>query len=400
MNEIATGRRGQERKCPYEARKPQARGRSGENRSVRHDFMVELKDLIAVPNIVDRLRVPMKTDKVLGPHKDAWCEFHQAFGHRITNCLALGYLLDELVKSGFLNDYLAGSSAATALEAPVEDQAPVSTVKAPAEAVPMEETPAGEFPMGEAPAEAISGRQGREGVARAENTQDRRPEPVENVVERQIGGKTFKLGRLLSQEEQDQVAAVISRLLSHLDAFAWSASDMPDIDPDILCHHLTMDPKVCPVRQKRRKFNEERFLVMQEETKKLLSTDHIREIQYPEWLANVVLVKKANRKWRMCVDFTNLNKACPKDSYPLPSIDGLVDSASGKMLSFLDAFSGYNQIKMHPRDECKTTFMTETCCYCYKVMPFGLKNAGATYQRLMDKVLAPMLGRNVQVISV
>ena len=99
----------------------------------------------------------------------------------------------------------------------------------------------------------------------------------------------------------------------------------------------------------------------------------------------------------MCVDFTDLNKACPKDSYPLPSIDALVDSATGcKLLSFLDAFSGYNQIKMHPMDEEKTAFMTERSCYCYKVMPFGLKNAGATYQRLMDRVLAPMLGRNVQ----
>jgi len=94
----------------------------------------------------------------------------------------------------------------------------------------------------------------------------------------------------------------------------------------------------------------------------------------------------------MCVDFADLNKACPKDSYPLPSIDALVDSASGcKLLSFLDAFSGYNQIKMHPMDEEKTAFMTGRSCYCYKVMPFGLKNAGATYQRLMDKVLAPML---------
>jgi len=129
----------------------------------------------------------------------------------------------------------------------------------------------------------------------------------------------------------------------------------------------------------------------------LLSVGHIKEIQYPEWLANVVLVKKVSGKWRMCADFTDLNKACPKDSYPLLNIDALVDGASGcKMLSFLDAFSGYNQIKMHPRDESKTAFMTETCSYCYKVMPFGLKNTGATYQRLMDKVLAPMLGRNVQ----
>jgi len=89
-----------------------------------------------------------------------------------------------------------------------------------------------------------------------------------------------------------------------------------------------MDPQVRPVRQRRRKFNKERQHVIKEETRKLLSVDHIREIQYPEWLANVVLVKKANRKWRMCVDFTDLNKACPKDSYPLPSIDALVDSAS------------------------------------------------------------------------
>jgi len=94
-----------------------------------------------------------------------------------------------------------------------------------------------------------------------------------------------------------------------------------------------------------------------------------------------------------CVDFKELNKACPKDSYTFPNIDALVDSASNcRLLSFLDAFSGYNQIMMHPRDECKTVFMTKISCYYYKVMPFGLKNAGATYQRMMDRVLAPMLG--------
>ena len=152
-----------------------------------------------------------------------------------------------------------------------------------------------------------------------------------------------------------------------------------------------------PLRQRRRKFNEERRQAIRDETQKLLAAGYIREVQYLEWLANVVLVKKSNGKWRMCVDFTDLNKACPKDSYPLPSIDALVDSAAGcKLLSFLDAFSGYNQIKMHPMDEEKTAFMTERSCYCYKVMPFGLRNAGAAYQRLMDKVLAPMLGRNVQ----
>jgi len=121
---------------------------------------------------------------------------------------------------------------------------------------------------------------------------------------------------------------------------------MLGIDPDFLCHHLTMDPQVRPVRQRRRKFNEERRQVIKEETKKLLSADHIREIQYPERLANVVLVNKANEKWRMCVDITDLNKVCPKDSYPLPSIDALVDSASGcRLFSFLDIFLGITRLR-------------------------------------------------------
>ena len=110
-----------------------------------------------------------------------------------------------------------------------------------------------------------------------------------------------------------------------------------------------------------------------------------------------MLVKKTNGKWRMCVDFTYLNKVCPKDSYPLLSIDSLGDNASSCwLLSFLDAFSVYNEIRMHPKDESKTSFMAEFASYCYKFMPFGLKNAGATYQRLMYQILAPMIGRNVQ----
>jgi len=231
------------------------------------------------------------------------------------------------------------------------------------------------------------------GIARALIASERKPQRVEEWLEKEISDKVFKLGRTLDSETQDRIAKVISR---HLDAFAWAASDMSGIDLDFLCHRLAMDSQVRPIRQ-RRKFNEEKRQAIKEETQKLLAAGHIREIQYPEWLANVVLVKKSSGKWRMCVDFTNLNKAFPKDSYHLPSIDALVDSASGcKLLSFLDAFSGYNQIKMHPMDEEKTAFMMERSCYCYRVMPFGLKNAGATYQRLMDKVLASMLGRNVQ----
>ena len=102
----------------------------------------------------------------------------------------------------------------------------------------------------------------------------------------------------------------------------------------------------------------------------------IREVYYLDWLANVVMIKKGNSKWRMCVDFIDLNKACTMDSYLLPRNDQLVDSIAGhKLLSFMDAFSRYNQIKMDEADQEKTSFVTSQGLFCYKVMPFGLKNA-------------------------
>ena len=100
----------------------------------------------------------------------------------------------------------------------------------------------------------------------------------------------------------------------------------------------------------------------------------------------------------MCVDFRDLNQACPKDSFPLPRINQLVDSTAGhKLLTFMDTFSGYNQILMTEEDQEKTAFVTSQGLYCYRVMPFGLKNAGATYQRLVNQMFKKQIGRNVEV---
>jgi hypothetical protein len=173
---------------------------------------------------------------------------------------------------------------------------------------------------------------------------------------------------------------------------------MPGIDKNIITHKLSISPGTKPISQKKRKVGEERRNTIIEEVTKLKEAGFITEIRYPLWMANVVMVKKANGKWRMCVDFTDLNKACPKDPYPLPSIDNVIDRASGyKTLSFIDAYSRYNQIKMHPLDAQYTAFMNNTCNYYYNVMPFRLKNAGATYQRLMDRVFADHIGKNVEV---
>ncbi|XP_022892635.1 uncharacterized protein LOC111407412 [Olea europaea var. sylvestris] len=149
---------------------------------------------------------------------------------------------------------------------------------------------------------------------------------------------------------------------------------------------------------KRRALNPEWYKALKDEVSKLSRSGFIREAIYPRWIFNPVLAKKSSGKWRVCVDFTNLNKACPKDSFPLPRIDQLVDSTAGhELLSFMDAYSGYNQIPMFRPDEEATSFITDRGLYCYKVMPFGLKNAGATYQRLVNMMFAELIGKTMEV---
>jgi hypothetical protein len=208
-------------------------------------------------------------------------------------------------------------------------------------------------------------------------------------------GKRIKIGSQLSERQKEEI---VSFLKSNSDVFTWNHEDMPRIDPSIIVHKLNADPGFRPIRQKRRTFAPKRNQAVAEEVSKLLAAGFVREVDYPEWLANVVLVKKPNNKWRMCVDFTDLNKACPKDSFPLPRIDLLIDSTSGhQLLSFMDAFSEYNQIQMAEEDQEKTSFITDRGLYCYKVMPFGLKNAGATYQRLVNRMFEKQMGQNVEV---
>ena len=163
-------------------------------------------------------------------------------------------------------------------------------------------------------------------------------------------------------------------------------------------HRLNVTPSAKPVRQKVRHFHSDRHLVIQTEVNNLLHNGFIRAVKYPEWLANVVVVPKKGNKWRVCVDYMDLNDACPKDSFPLPCINHIVDASVGhKMVSFLDAFSGYHQIPMHPSDAEKTSFITPHGLYYYNVMPFSLKNVGAIYQRLVTKIFRLLLGSTMEV---
>ena len=187
-------------------------------------------------------------------------------------------------------------------------------------------------------------------------------------------------------------------LKKNLDFFAWSHEDMPGIDRRVIEHSLNIYATKKPIQQKRRVSAPEQNKAIMEEVEKLLTAGFIREVYYPKWLVNVVMVKKSSEKWRMCVDFIDLNNACPKDSFPLPRIDQLVDSTIGhKLLTFMDAFLGYNQILMKEEDQEKTAFVTSQGLYCYKVMSFGLKNVGTNYQRLVNQMFTKQIGRNMEV---
>jgi hypothetical protein len=162
---------------------------------------------------------------------------------------------------------------------------------------------------------------------------------------------------------------------------------MSDIPRDVAEHSLDIRARARPVKHPLRRFDEEKRRAIVEEVHKLMVAGFIKEVFHPEWLANPMLVKKKGGKWRMCVDYSGLNKACLKVPYPLPRIDQIVDSTTGcETLSFLDAYSGYHQIKM------KESFGM----YCYTTMPFGLRNVGATYQRCMNHVFGEHIGRTIE----
>jgi hypothetical protein len=205
------------------------------------------------------------------------------------------------------------------------------------------------------------------------------PKPMllcEDIAEQKV-----LLGSQLSEEQEKTLTRF---LFNNKDVFTWSAKDLCGVNRDVIEHSLNVDPSFRPWKQRLRKMSDDK------------AEGARREVKYLEWLANTIMVKKANGKWRMCIDFTDLNKACLKDAFPLPRIDSLVDAtASSELMSLLDCYSGYHQIWMKKEDEPKTSFITPSGTYCYLRMPEGLKNAGGSFSRMTAKVLHSQIGRNV-----
>uniref|UniRef100_A0A2N9GNK9 Reverse transcriptase domain-containing protein n=1 Tax=Fagus sylvatica TaxID=28930 RepID=A0A2N9GNK9_FAGSY len=173
---------------------------------------------------------------------------------------------------------------------------------------------------------------------------------------------------------------------------------MPGLDTDIVVHKIPLKPECKPVKQALRRMKPEVILKIKEEVEKQLKAGFLSTVTYSDWVANIVPVPKKDGKVRMCVDYRDLNRASPKDNFPLPHIDTLVDNtATNAVFSFMDGFSGYNQIKMAEEDKSKTAFVTHWGTFMYDVMPFSLKNAGATYQRAMVTLFHDMIHHEIEV---
>jgi hypothetical protein len=197
----------------------------------------------------------------------------------------------------------------------------------------------------------------------------------------------------LTSHDEERLLCCLSK---NKDVFAWSALDLVGVSRSIIEHSLGIDPSVRPKKQRLHKMSDEKTEATKAEVHCLLKANFIESVAYPTWLAIVVMVQKKSGKWRMCIDFTSLNKACPKDNFPLPRIDKIVDSAAEcEVMSLLDWFFGYHQIYMKEEDKASTSFITPFVTYCFIRMSEGLKNAGSTFSRLTKMVLESQVGRNI-----
>jgi hypothetical protein len=205
--------------------------------------------------------------------------------------------------------------------------------------------------------------------------------------------RAVTIGVHLTPEEENEIIRFLNK---NKDVFAWSAKDLQGVDRDIIEHTLETDEKIPPKKQRLRKMSEEKVKAVEAEVQRHQDAKVIREVLYPLWLANIVSVKKKNGKWRMCADFTDLNKACKKNDFRLERVDKIMDDAGNSgMLSLLEMFSGYHQIRVRREDEEKTSFITPFGMFCFVRMPEVLKNAGCTFSRMIAIVLHPQLRRNI-----
>ena len=231
---------------------------------------------------------------------------------------------------------------------------------------------------------------------------DSLPEVEDPLQEVNLGTEEDPRPTFISTLLKEPLKSELMALLQEFrDCFAWHYHEMPGLDRQLVEHKLPIKDGYLPVKQARRRMSMDTELKVKEEIERLLKAGFVRPAIYADWLANIVPVLKIKTgAVRICVDYRNLNEASPKDEYPMPMADMLIDGAAhNQMLSFMDGNAGYNQIMMAEQDIHKTAFMCpgHIGAFEYTVMPFGLRNAGATYQRAMNSIFHDMIGHSLEV---
>jgi hypothetical protein len=183
----------------------------------------------------------------------------------------------------------------------------------------------------------------------------------------------------------DEILTYMSLFKEFRDIFTWSYEEMPSIDPAIVIHEIKTYPGAKPVRQCLCPVHPRKAAAIKLEVEKLLKVGFIYPVSLTDWVSNPVSIDKKGGTIRVCIDYRDINKACPKDNFPTPFVDQIVDDCvKSEIFSLMDGFSSYNQINIAPEDQHKTTFICPWGTFAYRKLPFGLNNAGATFQRAMS----------------
>jgi hypothetical protein len=235
-----------------------------------------------------------------------------------------------------------------------------------------------------------SDQQGAEPLVEYKNIIEAKGEFKKVPLDLRVPDKTVCIGAETSQEEQMKLLSFLDK---NGDVLAWSTFNLVGVSRDVIEHRLEVSPSARPKKQKLHKMAEEKVKAAKAEVHRLLDGGFIREVKYPQWLANIIMVRKKNGEWKMCTD---LNKCCPKDNFPLARIDQIVETVAGsETMELLNYFLGYHHIWLREEDEEKTSFITPFGTYCYLRMPEGLRNVGSTFCRMTNAALKEQVSRNV-----